>query len=75
MGENLLCVCVCVCVCVLYIKVETTFRIPSLQTASAYRCEISKLRTMKSRPENFNIKLLLMIYKATCFDHLGGRNT
>jgi hypothetical protein len=42
----------------------------SLQTA--YRCEIRKLGAIKSPPHKFNIKLLFMIYKAVCFDHLGG---
>jgi hypothetical protein len=49
----------------------------SKHTSSLYRLHTdvsSKLCTIKSRPLNFNIKLLFMIYKATCFDHLGGHH-
>jgi hypothetical protein len=34
----------------------------------------ARLCTIKNRFHNFNIKLLFMIYKATCFDHIGGHH-
>jgi hypothetical protein len=34
----------------------------------------TELGIIKCRPLNFNLKLLFMIYKATCFDHEGGHH-
>jgi hypothetical protein len=39
-----------------------------------HKVYICQLGTIKSRPHHFNIKLLFIMYKATCFDHLGGHH-